>query len=738
MLKKIRLFFIHFLIYQFYVTSVFPMDMLLDETKPTHTPSKVLMNSDDGSESGEEEDKKKEKAKKPSIGQTADRLDQYQKFLDVIPPTELYEAREIGDEDEEWADLNNCRINYIIKAMTTPSGDKSPLLGSNKTEMKSSIYFFDETAEVSPSLHTNTKDFCQEFDEVQFNQSTSIETKFLTTIAFLFGLTVAWGWVPTNMYMAAPALEYLPAGSMFANGVVFSLIALTSIAFANQMSNLGHTIGNTLFGRTGFTTTKKDKLPHIKPMDYTVQFKWPGSRHIRFIKVPVKIAAVGLSTVYAAFKAAPRAILFWIAEKYFPIYRGFFIGPLALSSFEQSYNDAFESWKQNFLQRPPSIAVRIEILKDRLKDMRKLLNSQNSADLVAELHNEYQKALTANSPPKQKGFTQFLLRNSQIFKFIYSCLKGPPQEAVSYPSKQRVFIASLFFLRKEINPGVEMSSQAIEEAHRTVTSSRIDPNLRELIEPGVDQSVVEELKGWSRLIEDIESLKQSTQARKFIEGNSNYIAGVAAIGAFLLIIWVADQVFPNYGNHVLLTYQNYDLNNRTAIAGAVALLQFALDPFSEWFTRNKAFLGFRDIFSTRDDFWLFRKCAISLASLASAFGTLAYLAILISFDEAPVLIKVLPALGLMANQFLILYAFFHMHYNDVITKVATTGSKDWPQNNRFSQYRYLRPIKRGLDSLQLSRKRAELNAEIDRLRAIIPDLDDATLEQLYHITQGGL
>lgn len=623
-------------------------------------------------------------------------------------------------------------------------GISTPLLGRNKTEMKSGVFIFDETEKIPDSLHTNTTQFCIDFDEKHFNRTTSIETRTLQALFALLGLMVPWGWVPLGISMAGPALGYLPTGSVAANIFVFSLISIASVAFGNQMANLGKTIGHKVFDDHGFSATKEDKLPHVKPVNYKVQFKLPFSQTIRFFKVPVNPAIVVLSAIYAGFKTVPRSLLFWMAERHFPVYRGFFIGPLVLSMFEESYNDAYLSWKSNFSQSPPSIAMRKEILRERLKDMKKLVNSSKSDTLIDALYDEYQTAKTDNFPSNGTGFISFLLRYSRIFKLIHRCFKSPAERAKAPQSKERVFIASMFFVRKMLNPGIEMQQEEIAQAHSTLQSTTVNiPNeLRVILEAGVDPAIHTGLTGWSRYFEDIESMEKRTNARRFIEGNSNYISGVAAIGSFLLILWVADHVFPKYGNQILFSYQGYDLNYRTTIAGVIALFQAAIDPFSEWYSRNSAFLSFRGLFSTHEDFWPIRKCMIALTSFLAGFGTLAYLAILITLPEAPIYIKALPALGLMANQFLLLYAFFHTQYSDVLTKIVTTGTKKAPTMRSTFWKRSLRLPLKAVRALQLSRKRAELNYEIDRLiSTLLPEhdeLDDLTIEQLYNLTQGGL
>lgn len=618
-------------------------------------------------------------------------------------------------------------INQRVEKLLTPFEGKAviqrpPMMSGVVTYNPFHIQSESDTSWTHPPTFLNT------FDDKLLRRPISNKTRFLQLVFTGFGAAAPFGMAPLTMYLSESIFTEIPVAGSAAYAIIFTVIGSSILPCAWQMWERGGIIGNTLFDHNGLVRSKNDKKPHTEKLHTTVDTglacccsadiypNFVRKLFPKFLLIPIPLQTLSriVAIANASLRTLPYALLFWDAESYFPVYRDFFLGPLAAMIFEKTYQETLESLEylfHRYLENAiPMLGQKKLILTSRLKDMRILVNARKSDQLVIFLYKELMLALSSVSD-----------------------------------AKQRTSAISLFFLRRVPNPTMEEIKRQLSEAKEQLDGSYIiapenslvdieslepssltDVRMTSIGEAVQNASSVPLLETFN-LVEDIGQLPGITAMRRILEYCSVRIPGMADMGRLFVTLWAIPKICDYMGLSIPpFTYGSLEIDPIFTGAAVIGLSDIVIRAAGEWFIQNETFLGLRSLGSRSNDFWPVRWLTKVVSFIPSTFFSLPGPAIIFTLlTDTPTYLKVIISAALFPSDMISFYRFFNKKYGNIITSLAS--------KQRLSLHNLKLNLVR-----TTAQKRAFLNDSIDRLLHEIGRLDQDTAEQLYNYTQGGL
>lgn len=176
--------------------------------------------------------------------------------------------------------------------------------------------------------------------------------QFLKIGGGLFGLEAPFAMAPLVLVLSGSTLDFVPVGGRFSHFIFAWVVCTTGPPFAAQ----GVKFMEAIIDKYDFNDKNKlksreveqDNLPHTRPQKYL--------RGRQFI-----------SALSATLRTIPPLLLFWQAEKAFPMYGAFLSWPLGFYYWNKTYCDCMEFWNRLFTKREEAAEGISNYKRDEIK-----------------------------------------------------------------------------------------------------------------------------------------------------------------------------------------------------------------------------------------------------------------------------------------------------------------------------------------------------------------------------------
>ncbi|MBY0271930.1 MAG: hypothetical protein K2X02_00730 [Alphaproteobacteria bacterium] len=481
---------------------------------------------------------------------------------------------------------------------------------------------------ITPARWTDTAYFLNELDKKFFNRSISTKTIVLTVLGAIEGGLAPWGISPLVMYLGENVLNFIPVGGVASDGLVYTIIAITTLPCMMQIGEFMNDIGNAIFDKNGFDTSSEDKGPHIQKTD-VVEIETTNQRCCHYIRIPTTLLSRIFSGTSALFRALPMGLLFWDAETPFPEYRNTFLGPLLLFYLVKTYNESMDFYDvfshQQATEPLPMVKEKKQILRERLKTLQRCVNAEASDRLVEKLYTLIQEELRKKNFPEEGDSKEHISAFSALFVKL---------------SQTRVFEG----IQEELDEHVSQHAS---------------------LRPVVDEIGSLQVPGMAKLIRDIDNKRGKTGARTLLENLSTFDHGAATAGRFFITSWAITTV---------LMYMGVDPALALYLSFGAAVIDVVSRAIGEWYVQKETFLGLRDTCSRKMAFWPARWTTNTLSFVSAAFFSIPGPAIIFKvMSDCPLYVRSAVALATLPSEFSSFYKFFHDRFDRLINTVTTTA-----------------------------------------------------------------
>lgn len=498
-----------------------------------------------------------------------------------------------------------------------------------------------------PDRWTDTAYFLNELDKKFFNRPISKKRMGLIGLGLIEGGLAPWGISPLVMYLGENVLKFIPVGGVASDGLVYTIIAITTLPCMMQIGEFMNDIGNAIFDKNGFDTGKEgDKGPHIQKTD-VVEIETTNQRCCHYIRIPTTLLSRIFSGTSALFRALPMGLLFWDAETPFPEYRNTFLGPLLLFYLVKTYNESMDFYDvfshQQATEPLPMVKEKKQILRERLKTLQRCVNAEASDRLVEKLYTLIQEELRKKNFPEEGDSKEHISAFSALFVKL---------------SQTRVF--------EGIQEGLD--DHVFQHAS---------------LRPIVEEIGSLQVPGMQKLIRDIDNKRGKTGARTLLENLSTFDHGAATPGRFFITGWAITTV---------LMYMGVDPALALYLSFGAAVIDVVSRAIGEWYVQKETFLGLRDTCSRKMAFWPARWTTNTLSFVSAAFFSIPGPAIIFKvMSDCPLYVRSAVALATLPSEFSSFYKFFHDRFDRLISTVTTkvyvrttSQKREW-LNSRIEQ-----------------------------------------------------
>ena len=278
----------------------------------------------------------------------------------------------------------------------------------------------------APAAWTDTAYFLAELDKNFFNHPMSKKRIALITLGAIEGGLAPWGISPLVMYLGENLLTFIPVGGFASEGLVYTVIAFSTLPCMQQIGEFMNDIGKNFFDKNGFTPSTGDKGPHIQKTDFEIETGY--QRCCRYINIPTNTLSMIFSCTSALFRALPMGLLWWEAETPFPEFRNAFLGPLVVfyvvKTYKESMNFCNVFAHQRATEPLPMVKEKKQILRERIKTLERCASAEASDALVEKLYSLIQeelekKNLLVDEDPKRhiSAFSALMIKLTQASAF---------------------------------------------------------------------------------------------------------------------------------------------------------------------------------------------------------------------------------------------------------------------------------------------------------------------------------
>lgn len=477
----------------------------------------------------------------------------------------------------------------------------------------------------APAAWTDTAYFLAELDKNFFNHPMSKKRIALITLGAIEGGLAPWGISPLVMYLGENLLTFIPVGGFASEGLVYTVIAFSTLPCMQQIGEFMNDIGKNFFDKNGFTPSTGDKGPHIQKTDFEIETGY--QRCCRYINIPTNTLSMIFSCTSALFRALPMGLLWWEAETPFPEFRNAFLGPLVVfyvvKTYKESMNFCNVFAHQRATEPLPMVKEKKQILRERIKTLERCASAEASDALVEKLYSLIQeelekKNLLVDEDPKRhiSAFSALMIKLTQASAFQ------------------------------------NIQDELAEHAYSDVS-----------LRPIVEQIGSLQVPGMAKLITDIDQKRGETGARTLLENLSTFIHGAATPGRFFVTCWAVTKV---------LMYMGVVEDPALYVSFGAAAIDVVLRAMTEWYVQKDTFLSLRDVGSTKMPFWPVMWVTNTLSFVNSTFFSIPTAAIVFNvMSDCPLYVKACVALLTLPSEFTSFYTFFHDRYAQFIENITT-------------------------------------------------------------------